>query len=174
VAKPAGGRRSRLSPPVLPGSSDGNRCGLLAGMRFALVGEWPSLSLRITRVPTPPLVPTVTSGVVRKKPCCIRRSRRTGLRFESAWKRGRSPSDERGGIARDKARSPIMRVTRPSNRHLPVREHRGPRAVETGIQEHGVRPSILRRSRWTVREGRAQRRRGGSCPTMTCSCGNRS
>jgi hypothetical protein len=30
------------------------------------------------------------------------------------------------------------------------------------------------RDRWTVREGRAQRRRGGSCPTMTCSCGNRS
>ena len=28
--------------------------------------------------------------------------------------------------------------------------------------------------RWTVPEGRAQRRRGGSCPTMTCSCGNRS
>jgi hypothetical protein len=45
---------------------------------------------------------------------------------------------------------------------------------ETAIQEHCVRTSILLRSRWTVREGRAQRRRDGSCPTMTCSCGNRS
>lgn len=25
-----------------------------------------------------------------------------------------------------------------------------------------------------IREGSAQRRRGGSCPTMTCNCGNRS
>jgi hypothetical protein len=43
---------------------------------------------------------------------------------------------ERGGIARDEVPSPLMRVKRPSNRHLPAREHRGPRAVEAAIQEH--------------------------------------
>src|SRR5690606_41373193 len=57
VAKLAGGRRSRFLPTPSLGSSDGNCCGPLLGMRFALAREWPSLPLRIIRVPTPPLVP---------------------------------------------------------------------------------------------------------------------
>ena len=41
-------------PPPSLGSSDGNCCGLLLGMRFALAREWSSLPRRITRVPMAP------------------------------------------------------------------------------------------------------------------------
>ena len=87
VAQLAGGRRNGISPLSSPGSSAGNRCQVPPGTRFALPSEWPSLPLRIIRVLMLPLVPTGTRGAVRKRRCCIRRSRRTGLRFESAWKR---------------------------------------------------------------------------------------
>ncbi len=73
-------------PTLANYSSDEDPCEVPPGRRFALGGDWPSMPLRIARMPTA-LVATATRGVVRNRQCCIRRSRGTGLRSARGWKR---------------------------------------------------------------------------------------